>query len=44
MAMIGLGNEASLVEFILFAFMAMNVLLSGSFLLHRGVRKLRLAR
>lgn len=44
MPAIDLTQGASLVDYILYAFMAMNTLLSGSFLIHRGVQKIRAAR
>lgn len=44
MPTIELAQAASPVEIVLFAFMAMNMTLSGIFLLHQGYRKLRPAR
>ena len=44
MPTIEFAQTASPVEYILFAFMAMNMALSGVFLIHQGYRKLRLVR
>ena len=44
MPMMDLAQVTSPVEYVLYAFMAMNMLLSGMCLLLQGVRKLRPAR
>ncbi len=44
MPTIELAPAASPVEYVLFAFMAVNMLLSAVILLHRGIQKLRPAK
>ena len=44
MLALDLAQGVTLVDYILIAFMGMNVMLSGSFLIHRGVRRLRAVR